>query len=390
MEREIPQTEIAPLRTTAGLLIRHRGRILLIKQRTGGHYSIPKGAVKRGESLLDAAIRETREETGLNIPQNCVERKRYLCSVNVKGCRRKLFYFKVNLLDQSDITLHPFDETEIEECCFVPEQEAFRLIQLSQVGILWNGGRTIPLPLIDRLEAADWIRKVKHPTSHLYILSYTQRCKNEQAWNETTMWSRGLIINNKGRIISRPMKKFFEWHQLFQECRDFNGMAEVTEKIDGRLAISFFLDGHPYLASRGSFVSTTALKSTEILYARYPQAIKMMDPNLTYVFESVYPAGRLVLNYGLQEELILLDVIEPSSGKSVINRFPELPFPRAKRYSPTDDIQHYLRLDTQGHEGVVLKYPDGERIKVKYPWFKRDYMRIFHSENKSINQQYDE
>ena len=47
----------------AGCIVLHDGKILIIHTKKG--YEIPKGGVKNGESITDAAIRETYEETGI-------------------------------------------------------------------------------------------------------------------------------------------------------------------------------------------------------------------------------------------------------------------------------------------------------------------------------------
>ena len=41
--------------------------VLLTKNLRGGHWSFPKGHVEPGETERDTAIREVREETGLNV-----------------------------------------------------------------------------------------------------------------------------------------------------------------------------------------------------------------------------------------------------------------------------------------------------------------------------------
>jgi len=61
------------LELTAGLAVIQEGSILLVHPKGTkwyGTYSIPKGHVEEGESLLEAAIRETREETGITIDKN--------------------------------------------------------------------------------------------------------------------------------------------------------------------------------------------------------------------------------------------------------------------------------------------------------------------------------
>ena len=41
-------------------------RYLLLRHRDGGHWSLPKGHIEPGESPEQAALRETREETGIS------------------------------------------------------------------------------------------------------------------------------------------------------------------------------------------------------------------------------------------------------------------------------------------------------------------------------------
>lgn len=55
---------------TAGVLILdHAGRVLLLRRSDDGLWDIPGGAMEPGECLEDAARREVREETGLELGQ---------------------------------------------------------------------------------------------------------------------------------------------------------------------------------------------------------------------------------------------------------------------------------------------------------------------------------
>ena len=55
-----------PRRLSCGVLILNAERELLLCHVTGQqHWDLPKGGIDRGESPLEAAVRETREETGL-------------------------------------------------------------------------------------------------------------------------------------------------------------------------------------------------------------------------------------------------------------------------------------------------------------------------------------
>ena len=71
--RESLVTEKKQLQLSAGLAIIQNGSILLGHpkgQKWYGTYSIPKGHVEEGEDILQAAIRETREEVGITINVN--------------------------------------------------------------------------------------------------------------------------------------------------------------------------------------------------------------------------------------------------------------------------------------------------------------------------------
>lgn len=42
------------------------GRLLLIRRTDNGNWAVPGGAIDLGESMVDAAVRETREESGID------------------------------------------------------------------------------------------------------------------------------------------------------------------------------------------------------------------------------------------------------------------------------------------------------------------------------------
>jgi ADP-ribose pyrophosphatase YjhB (NUDIX family) len=46
------------------------GRILLIRRTDNGNWAVPGGAIDLGESMIDAAVRETREESGIDCEIN--------------------------------------------------------------------------------------------------------------------------------------------------------------------------------------------------------------------------------------------------------------------------------------------------------------------------------
>jgi ADP-ribose pyrophosphatase YjhB (NUDIX family) len=56
------------MKISAGLAVIYQNKILLVHPTNApwiGSYGIPKGEIEDGENLIDAAIRETAEETGI-------------------------------------------------------------------------------------------------------------------------------------------------------------------------------------------------------------------------------------------------------------------------------------------------------------------------------------
>ena len=51
----------------AGGILSRDGEILLVQRPRYGDWSLPKGKLDRGESPLQAAVREVREETGFRV-----------------------------------------------------------------------------------------------------------------------------------------------------------------------------------------------------------------------------------------------------------------------------------------------------------------------------------
>ena len=59
-----PATSIVPSVNVA--VINDAGELLLIRRSDNGNWALPGGGVDLGESLTQAAVRETREETGID------------------------------------------------------------------------------------------------------------------------------------------------------------------------------------------------------------------------------------------------------------------------------------------------------------------------------------
>lgn len=171
-----------------------------------------------------------------------------------------------------------------------------------------------PLPDLDAMLTAGYVREQRHPHLPLRILNYTAKAAYDSVWNNVTMRCRGLIFEESSlRVVARPFPKFFNYGQPEAGELDLNAGAVVTDKLDGSLGILYPGDHGYQIATRGSFTSEQALHATEVFQERY--ADWQPDDDLTYLFEIIYPENRVVLDYGDLDDVVMLTAVETDTGR---------------------------------------------------------------------------
>ena len=100
----------------AGILLKYKNQCLLCKRSQNGSlpgiWSVPGGHLEKGEKIEDGAIREFREETGLQIIDNLD----YVATLN-GGSRMKYYLFMYEIPTKVDIDLDEAkDGDEHDEC----------------------------------------------------------------------------------------------------------------------------------------------------------------------------------------------------------------------------------------------------------------------------------
>ena len=134
---------------SAGLAIIYDNKILLAHTTSRGwygSYGIPKGGIDDGESKLDAAIRETKEEVGINIPKNLIDKTEHTFTVSTKKYGNKIvYYYVVQISNLSQIGLKdlkvPKKQLQLEEvdwAGFLDYRESTKRIMKSQVVLINN------------------------------------------------------------------------------------------------------------------------------------------------------------------------------------------------------------------------------------------------------------
>jgi RNA ligase len=234
---------------------------------------------------------------------------------------------------------------------------------------------------LDAFVEAGYVSRRRHPLHDLWILNYTPKTQYEGLWTETTMSCRGLVVDGDNRVRARCFRKFFNLDEVRDEVEARRGRGFQTfEKVDGSLGILYWAGGEPHIATRGSFTSEQAVRATEMLRSKYASAD--LDPELTYLFEIVYPGNRVCVDYGSKEELVLLAAVHNESGREV--PVPARPFPFARAFDLGGDFDGIRSLNIKNREGFVVRFEDGYRFKIKFEDYLALHSAIFSVSTRSV------
>jgi RNA ligase len=213
----------------------------------------------------------------------------------------------------------------------------------------------------------------------LLVFNYNQMAQYAEEWNAFEVLSRGLIIDKQtGEIVARSFDKFFNWGErgIFTTAPIVN----ITEKLDGSLGILYRKNGEYRIATRGSLESEQALWATEYLNQNY----KLDDLPIEYtlLFEIIYPANRVVVNYGERQDLVLLAArnrfmghhLEYARVRALAHRYGfSLPYDGLYSYGMSiDELLTNIGLLGENEEGYVAEFADGQRFKFK----GKQYLRL--------------
>lgn len=220
----------------------------------------------------------------------------------------------------------------------------------------------------NKLVTDGYISVQKHPKDDLFIYNYTHKCQFDKVWNKWTKMCRGIITDSLGNIKARPFEKFFNFEEL-DSVPDIE--FQVHEKYDGSLGILYWRGETACIATRGSFTSDQALMATGMLHTTYAGLISSFDKSKTYLFEIIYPKNRIVVDYGDDEKLILIAVIDTATGKDDHDAYHASPFEKATSYECDISSLSDLKPNRDNSEGYVIEFKDGLRCKIKHDEYVR-------------------
>ena len=233
--------------------------------------------------------------------------------------------------------------------------------------------------------------KQSHRKLPLVIWNYTERVQYESLWDETTLMCRGLITDADGKVVVKPMNKFFNYEEVADKALIpwDDQYVYVQDKEDGSMLILFHYAGEWVTATRGSFSSDQAIKGLEILRKRYD--LEWFNKSVAYIGEVIYPENRIVVDHGSEEKVVFLTAV-PNNAVSEETETHELNWTTAKAFFHSSGIKEEDIVSTEQHnifgeglikslkemnaknkEGFVLRFfPSNYRVKVKF----EDYIRL--------------
>ena len=230
------------------------------------------------------------------------------------------------------------------------------------------------LKTLYKYEKEGWLMKQTHPELPLTIWNYTQQTQFEGYWNHITLSCRGLVTDDKGNIVARPFRKFFNIEEgKHTPTKDFS----VYEKMDGSLGIAFKYEGENIFASRGSFTSDQCLKGIEILNERVNEmAAQPLNDGYTYMFEIIYPENRIVVDYGDMEDVVMLGAINTKTGDEIPYELLKMAHGQlwsiVQKYDGIKDFGKLKSMVKDNQEGFVVQFTNGDRMKIK----GEEYVRL--------------
>ena len=204
----------------------------------------------------------------------------------------------------------------------------------------------------------------KHPQYPLLLLNYTPRTQYSQKWCKELVHARGLVVGEDGKILARPLPKFFNHYEIndLEELQDDE--YEVYEKIDGSLVIMFYYENQAIFYTRGSFISEQAVKGEKIFRGKYNHTL--VNKECTYCFEVIYPQNKIVVNYEDLEDLFLISITHTSSGKEI--NIDAAGFKTVNKVDKKSIHAFLSGCEEANMEGYVVKYKNkvSNPLRIKY------------------------
>jgi hypothetical protein len=199
---------------------------------------------------------------------------------------------------------------------------------------------------------------------------------NEQICRE----ARGLIVEDgTWKVVRMAFTKFFNIGESYAAKIDWD-TAVATEKIDGSIISVFYYDGKWRIATNSTIDAFKAELNGVGLYKTFGELFESVLPLSTFAnynkhrcwtFELVSPYNKVVIDYP-ETKVYLLSVRDMDSleelGLDAVEMIADANGIAApERYDLNDeaDYRQLVEQMPEGHEGIVVRDANGERVKIK-------------------------
>ena len=193
--------------------------------------------------------------------------------------------------------------------------------------------------------------------------------------------ARGLILDTQDnyRVVRYAFKKFFNIDEGFAAHIDWN-TAVATEKIDGSIMSVWYARGKWHLSTNGTINAFKAELAGVGPYKTFGELFESVLPLSTFAnynkhrcwtFELVSPYNKVVIDYP-ETKVYLLSVRDMDSleelGLDAVEMLADangLAVPERYDLNNEADYRKVVEQMPEGHEGIVVRDADGERVKIK-------------------------
>lgn len=263
--------------------------------------------------------------------------------------------------------------------------------------------------LLDEMIAKRYVNVQTLPEYGYKIYNYSKLCTIDHVWNDVTETCRGIITDKDDNIIARPFRKFYNYEEIEQKNIIPDLPFKIYDKRDGSLGILYWTEeGIPMIATRGSFTSDQASFATNLLRKilstkkdgfenplnnlmefvtmnRLDNGFELKNIRYTLLFEIIYPNDRHVVNYGAEESITLLAIIDNETGGELPPEILSPIFDVVKEYDVKDWKKIRDMYDGDNAEGFVVKFENNFRMKLKYEqWFRKNALMVGLSRRKVL------
>lgn len=238
---------------------------------------------------------------------------------------------------------------------------------------------------IEELERQINIKNVAKSSSQdgLYNLKYSSVAAALQQWNDVTLRTRGLVVNENNEIIARGFNKFFNLSEVQNMGIDvdLDEPGVVMDKLDGSLGLVYKHNGKWKVSTAGGLGSEQAIHATKIMNERYSKTEKIEGK--TMLVEIIYPENRIVTDYGDKDDLFLLGGAD-NNGYWLSQEEFKYDGPRVDMKRGTIREALETKDPEDGTEGFIVRLDSGLMVKIKYPKYLQLHKAKFNFSRKNI------